>query len=389
MENEYLKDRWYVVPENTDEKAYVDFVRAFLKRQKKPDGTITHYTIFPTTDCNARCFYCFELGRSRIPMSHETALKVVQYIKNHCGGKPVKLSWFGGEPLYNKDVIDTICDGLRQEGVEFKSGAVSNGYLFDEATVKKAVESWNLKKVQISLDGTETTYNKIKAFIYKGTNPYQTVMENISHLLDASVRVAIRLNMDLANAPDLMDLVDELIRRFGGRDNLKVYAHHLFKGSEALATSYSEEEWVLREETMIRMEKKIADGGMGVTRNVVKHLKTHQCMADSGRSITILPDGNIGVCEHYSESEFIGHIDREGFDQEMLASWREVSPRIPECADCPDYPDCIMLRKCANQSVCFLQYRQGRARRKQQQMLGAYKRWKEQNTDEYVEDEIC
>ena len=101
-----------------------------MKTRQKKSNEITGYTIFPTTDCNARCFYCFELGRSRIKMSIETAQKVVQYIKAHCGGKKVNISWFGGEPLFHQEAIDTICDGLRAEGVEFASTMVSNGYLF-------------------------------------------------------------------------------------------------------------------------------------------------------------------------------------------------------------------------------------------------------------------
>jgi len=27
--------------------------------------------------------------------------------------------------------------------------------------------------------------------------------------------------------------------------------------------------------------------------------------------VTILPDGNIGLCEHFSEDEFIGHIESD------------------------------------------------------------------------------
>ena len=67
------------------DKEYADLVRWVLTSRQKSAKNITGYTIFPTTDCNARCFYCFELDRSRIPMSVETARKVVRYIKDHCG----------------------------------------------------------------------------------------------------------------------------------------------------------------------------------------------------------------------------------------------------------------------------------------------------------------
>ena len=54
---------------------------------------------------------------------------------------------------------------------------------------------------------------------------------------------------------------------------------------------------------------------MGVRGGVEKKPKMNYCMADSGNAVTILPGGEIGLCEHFSETEFIGHIDREGFDE--------------------------------------------------------------------------
>ena len=386
----YMKDRWFLVSEDAKDKEYVDLVKWLLSTRQKIKKNTTGYTIFPTTDCNARCFYCFELGRSRMPMTKETAEKTACYIKDHCGGQKVSLAWFGGEPLYNREAIETICDILKKENVEFQSSAVSNGYLFVKETVETAVRDWHLKSVQITLDGTEETYNKVKAFVYKGVNPYQTVMENIGHLLDAGVKIQIRLNMDLYNAEDLMNLVEELAQRFGGRKGIHVYAHHIFEGNEAMADSHTEEEWAERTQAMIRLEDKIRECGLESKAGISKHIKLNHCMADSGRSVTILPDGHIGLCEHFSEDEFIGHIDQEGFDEAVVKSWKEHSPELPECAECVLYPECIQLKKCPNGSKCFPALREERIRKIKRQMLNEYEHWKsQQNAEETDEDELC
>lgn len=390
LENDELKERWFVVPEDTGEKELADLIRWVLSNRIKKSEAITGYTIFPTTDCNARCFYCFELGRSRIPMTEETARKVVGYIKDHCGGEEVRISWFGGEPLFNASAIDTICDGLCREGVAYRSSMVSNGYLFDEATVGKAVDKWNLKRVQITLDGTETVYNRTKAFIYREGSAYQVVLDNIERLLDASIVVQIRLNMDLYNAEDLRRLVDELAKRFGGRKGLRVYAHHLFKGDEPMAELHTKEEWEKRDEAMCRLEEKIAQSGLSSKGGIDKHVRQNHCMADSGSSVTILPDGNIGLCEHFSESEFIGHIDREGFDEAVVNSWKERVPEIPECAECFYYPSCLQLKKCASGSVCFEQLRRDHRRKTEQAMHWEYHRWKiKADSEEDEEATFC
>lgn len=387
--NPYLRGHWFVVPDDCNDKEYADLVKWVLQTKQPKSEDITGYTIFTTTDCNARCFYCFELGRSRIPMSRETAGKVVKYIKNHCGDKKISISWFGGEPLFNAEVIDVISDGLRAEGVEFQSSMVSNGYLFDEEIVKKAKESWNLKRVQITLDGTEAVYNKVKAFIYKQGSAYERVMESISHLLAAEITVTIRLNMDMHNAENLLELVDELGQRFGGNKYLRVYAHHLFKGNEAMADTHTAEEWAVREEAMLRLEACIERNGLAIKRRIQKVPKLNHCMADSGKSVTILPTGDIGLCEHFSEDEFIGHIDREGFDQEVVASWKERIPEIPECATCFYYPNCVQLKKCVSGSVCFDVLRREHYRKTVQAMLNEYEAWKTNNNTEIDEAPEC
>lgn len=376
-EQDYLKQRWFVVPEDANEKEYADLVKWVLRTRQKKAKNITGYTIFPTTDCNARCFYCFELGRSRIPMSEETALKTVQYIKDHCGGEKVSISWFGGEPLFNQDAINTICDGLRRENIEFKSTMVSNGYLFSQETVEKAIRDWNLKRVQITLDGTEKVYNKAKAYIYREGSAYQTVLRNMERLLDAGISIQVRLNMDLYNAENLLELVDELAERFVGRKGLYVYAHHIFDGNKPMAEIHTEEEWEKRDEAMCRLNEKIAEYGLASNRGISKHIKQNHCMADSGKSVTILPDGNIGLCEHFSEDEFIGHLDKEDFDNAMVKSWAERVAEIPECTECFYYPECIKLKKCANDNVCFRQHRNDMLRRTKKQMLNEYQNWKD------------
>jgi radical SAM protein with 4Fe4S-binding SPASM domain len=110
-------------------------------------------------------------------------------------------------------------------------------------------------------------------------------------------------------------------------------------------------------------------------------------MADSGKSVTILPNGEIGLCEHFSEDEFIGHIDSDKFDETMVKSWRKTAPEIPECAECFYYPECIRLEKCANSRVCFAQERNDRLRKTKRAMRNEYEKWLNKTQSEDTEDE--
>ena len=154
---------WFLVPQSHDDRLLCRQIRDVARMLEKKSDAITSYTIFTTTDCNARCFYCYEMGRPRVPMSKETADHTADYIIKRCCGEKVRLNWFGGEPLFNKPVISLICQRLREAGIDYRSTMTTNGYLFDDDTIKEAKDEWRLKKVQITLDGTEQTYNRCKA----------------------------------------------------------------------------------------------------------------------------------------------------------------------------------------------------------------------------------
>ena len=376
LEMPYMRAHWFVVPVELNEKEFSIKIRWVEKLRRKNKPNIVSYTILSTSDCNARCFYCFELGWKRMHMSRETAEQTLEFIKKRSGGKKVHINWFGGEPLYNMEPMDLISQGLRDAGIEYRSTMITNGYLLDEKALDKAKNLWNMYRIQIALDGTEEVYNKIKAYIYKDVNPYQIVMRNIGLTLDAGIPVAVRLNMDISNYQNLMELVDELARRFEGKKRLSIYAHHLFKNGTASASLYSVEEWIEREAAMNALEKKIESYGLMVRGGITKGIKLNHCIADSDSAVVIHSSGALGCCEHCTENEMYGHVDSDEVNTAIIKSWKEQIPEIPECDQCFFYPECLELKKCSTSSVCFQQLRDNKLRRTKLQMRNEYEHWK-------------
>lgn len=378
LELPYLRERWFVVPEETDEKKLVTVARLVQKSMERGPKRIKSYTILTTMDCNARCFYCYEMGRKRIPMTEETALKTAGFIRENCGGKPVRLSWFGGEPLYNYQVIDLICGKLREWGVQFHSSMISNGYLFDDAMIARAVDDWDLKQVQITLDGTEEVYNRCKAFIYREGSAYQVVTGNIGRLLDKGVSVWVRMNLDFHNAENLLELAEELAERFGGKPGFSAYSHLIFDEKVAWDQRYPMEKWNQLYDARRKLENKMKDLGVGspkITR-IDRRLPQSQCMADDSGAIVITPDGHLGVCEHFSENQLIGHLDSPERDQAVINSFRQRCDELPECATCFYYPECIRLKKCPDLIPCIPPERESLLRRTQRAMRNEYEIWR-------------
>ena len=125
-------------------------------------------------------------------------------------------------------MIDQICTELNGQGVPFRSEMTTNGYLFDADMVQRAKDLWQLRRVQITLDGTEQTYNRVKDYVYQGVNAFERVLQNIAMLTAAGIHVSIRLNVDKHNIGEMAELVELLHQHFGTNEHLTVYSHELF-----------------------------------------------------------------------------------------------------------------------------------------------------------------
>lgn len=383
-----LIEQWFIVPQSFDDRLLSRQIRDVGRMLEKKSDAITGYTIMTTTDCNARCFYCFELGRPRTPMSEETAQQVADYIISHCKGEKVSLRWFGGEPLYNLPVISLICRRLKEVGIDYHSSMISNGYLFDDNVIAEAKDLWLLKEVQITLDGTEQTYNRCKAYIYKNVNAYRRVIGNIHKLQDADIKVNIRLNIDIHNAENLSELAEELHREFSNPKGISVYLHALFeeeKGSKALRDD-EKRKYVF--DQINDIEARLKEYGFIRPRRLSRQVKINRCMADNDHSVLIVPNGRIGKCEHYSEDHFVGHIDSEDRDAQMVEKFKETRDEIDACATCFNYPDCVWLKLCEDSPNCYQEERDHTLRQLRQSMLRDFEKYKnKEDKEDDQEDE--
>lgn len=376
-----LIKKWFYVPENFDECKYSEQIRTIAEMLAPRSDALTAFTVFTTTDCNARCFYCYEKGSRKIPMSETTAQAAAEFMIRSCKGKKVSLHWFGGEPLCNTRAIDIITQALLRAEVEYTSQMISNAYLFDEETVKKAKELWRLKEVQITLDGTENTYNRVKAFIYENSSAYQTVLENIDRLLGADISVNIRLNLNRANSDDLMQLADELKARFGEQNRLYVYAALLYdyigsgNGFPNAAAARAKQK---------QLQEKLCALGLSKPKCLKEEYRITQCMAANDNGVTILPDGHLGKCEHFPDDGFIGSIYDGITDKALVKAWKERKQPTEQCKSCAAFPLCsVGLKNCpSNREECTKEYRDGFLEMLREQMSNTYRRYAKQTKTE-------
>lgn len=375
--DEYIRilyDWYFLVEEDFDEK---QFIKDFRKKQLSPIDDFTldkvyEYTILTTTACNARCFYCYEHGTQKKTMTVETAKKVAQYIINHSPENyNIELRWFGGEPLFNAKVINTICTKLQEANIPYHSHFTTNGYLFDKDLIKRAVELWHVSECQITIDGTEEVYNKAKNYIYKNVpSPYKRILDNIEELMNNKITVTVRMNVDLYNVEDLKDLTYELYQRFGNNPYLHPYLYPIFENENY---QRKEGELSLLFEKIKDVERVMEECGYMQKSSPARGIRFNHCMVDNGKSITVSPNGEFGLCEHFIDSDFWGHVDRpEEKNMEVIESYRHYMPDLDICEDCPIYPTCVRNSKCEEQSKCYPEYKEWLIRHKRKGIIDTY-----------------
>jgi len=349
QEMDELIQHHFAVPQDYDEKKSVDQLRVILRALNKPKH-IKGYTIYPTTCCNARCFYCFESGFAKETMTTGTADAVVKYILEHSGGKPIEIEWFGGEPLVGKHIITYICERLNENGVEFKSTMVSNAYLFDTDTAKTAADLWKVKEVQITLDGTEEVYNTTKAYQNVQGSPYRKVLDNIELILNEKISVSVRLNVTQNNIENLFLLEDELRERFSGKKDFQVYGHMVYEAVGYDPVEYADDVKECLYDKIQELRNKLIQDGLsyGYSRHPgLKHIK---CMADNDGCVTVFPNGFLGKCENSPQNEAFASVFGDCF-KENIGRCKEYE-QFELCNGCQLYPDCLHLSICPEYGKC-------------------------------------
>lgn len=343
-EKKYLVEHWFLLEKDSDPYSICKMLKQIYRqmRKRKKIDRISTYLILPTTKCNARCSYCYEKDGNKRDMTEDTAKDVINFIKQTRSDK-IKLSWFGGEPLYNGKIINFITRQLRENNITYTSSMISNGLLFDKYNIDTIKYLWNLKSVQITLDGTEETYNNTKRCTDKDIeNPFEKVLDNIEYLVSNDIQVNIRMNVSETNIEDLKELAKILEKRFSQYSNhFSVYSHPLFDEGNTRAAAAQEK----ISKGFLEIQQLLIELGLSKKYNLSNIHMCTNCMADSLHTVTINPDGGLGLCEHYYDDVIIGNINSLNFNNDIIHEWQRPLEK-EECKTCVLYPRCTKISHC-------------------------------------------
>ena len=229
---------------------------------------------------------------------------------------------------------------------------MTNGYLFDEDMIERAKNLWHLWGLQICVDGTEESYNRIKAFAGAKDNPYQRVMHNIGLLLEKGIAVGLRMNYDVGNYVEFENVVNEAYERFGNHKLLTVVAHPVIGEYKDMTGEihHGDDNWFTQKE--IELEKIALRKGYVRREKGLPFLNYSKCTACNEASVTVRPDGGIVRCPQLlGDDELTGTIHEGILNREKIQDWKQFKD-AEVCWDCVLYANCNRLVRCPDSDFC-------------------------------------
>ena len=180
-----------------------------------------HLTVLTTLQCNFACDYCLqgdhgEWNKSVNKMSLATAHKVGDWLTERLDTvKPKKLAltFFGGEPLLNLEVLYFIAEraweATQDRGTEMEIHVITNGLLLTPEVAER-LKPLGLGSFKVTLDGDRESHDRMRP-LRGGQGTFDKIIENIRQVAPLC-SISIGGNFDeksVDSYPALLDFLKE------------------------------------------------------------------------------------------------------------------------------------------------------------------------------------
>ena len=345
----YLLNNGIIVESQVNEVKLVENLRYHAMSKN-----IQNIVILTTTECNARCYYCFEHGIKPIVMTKETADAVVEFCKEKYKDKTIAITWFGGEPLLNFEIIKYISSKLISEGYELESHVTTNGSLVTDEILE--FFSTNYKKVsfQITLDDINEEYGKIKNYVdIPQEQAFERVINNVKNIIKNKIKLLIRVNFAASKIEKAKKVYSEIIELLNGCDlsNVNIYMAPLSLNCDReIISNFSGD----IEHPFLQMVKKQREEGFSLQEihaiGEVSILSSYNlsptpiaCGMNMHSRIVVNADGKLYKCHRLvgSEKYCVGNVfDGVDVNNKIFNFFEKIEVTDSECLNCNVLPIC-------------------------------------------------
>lgn len=283
--------------------------------------------LLPTEKCNFRCTYCYEdfsIGR----MSSATIQGVKRLIDRRMEDLDLlHISWFGGEPLVARPVIEEISRHIvkvvaERNSLQYVGDMTTNGYLLHSSAVQHLSEL-GIRFYQISLDGPEFLHDRTRVQI-NGKGSFHQIWQNLIEIRNSrmDVNVVLRIHLTPENLACMPVFLAEVRDTFLHDARFKVVLKPIEQmggPNDSTMKIITEKE---RSQVIAELESVVLEGGDASRLLPAPDV----CYAAQANSLLIRADGRVGKCTVALSDprNTIGQLRPDGtlhVDNELLHPW--------------------------------------------------------------------
>lgn len=342
-----LFDLNFIVDDDFNE---LEYYKLEWYRSLYASGILRH-TVILNLACNCDCLYCFENKNNQF-MTMETAKAYLEWLEPQTRDiKYFYMSWFGGEPLLSKKIIEFITDGILKLAdkyhFEYSACVVTNGVLADDAFVSSC-ERLHIMNLQVTIDGERNIHNRYRFLKIDHGETFDTILANLNDFcsrVHSDTATILRINLTDENYQTVPQLFDEIPKDV--RDNSVLLFRWVYSHVEGRSPGieFSAKKKGSRPYENLAPLYELAQSKGFTTNSFDEGFCCNFCECDFDHAFQINYNGDLFMCTHsMNKFEVIGNI-HEGFGtQRNLSRYAKFINTNPfndqECIECKLLPIC-------------------------------------------------
>lgn len=361
----YLAECGYLVAEDTNEYRRLQYQ---IGREQHRTDTL-QLILLSSEDCNFRCTYCYEnFARGTMRPWVRTGIKRLVE-KRLPALRRLRVSWFGGEPLYGFEAIRDLGpffeETARSAGLGFTSDMTTNAFLLTPEVADQLL-AWKINDFQITIDGPPEFHDCSRP-TRDGQGTFSTIFANLQalHQRPELFRVNLRVNFDRNNYPHLDSFFDLVSRELGDDPRFKLRFRAVGRWGGANDDSL-DVCGLDGPEIQHELERVARERGLNVEGSLkeINRFGSQVCYAARPYNFIIGADGQLMKCTVLLDAKdynVVGRIGEDGnldLDMDKMALWTEPAYESDtKCKKCVVLPlcqgtHCPMIRIEDHKSPC-------------------------------------
>lgn len=342
----YLKKHYFIVEKDSDDLLIMQKTLELIERP-----SLINTYILTSENCNFACKYCFLSKLTQMQdcvknMSVNVADETIKLLQREYNNPPTKyakfISFFGGEPLLNFQLIKYIVDKIflliqnKKFPSDIKFGMVTNASLLTEDIIRYCIS----RDIGIGISFDIIEEASTQRLTKNGNSTFNLVKEKISLCKKLGAEFSISTTVTREILSNYVKVVDEIIRLNPPSVSLNMLIPD--KDSEFDYSYYND-----YADFLLYAYNRLRDYGIYEDRIMRKmraftnrNLYYNDCCATGGHQFVITHNGRIGVCHAFlNTGDF---FNASVYDENLSLStnkdslqWSQITPlKKEQCLEC-------------------------------------------------------